>query len=150
MHRSRTFALTTSALLLALPLGLTACGSSDKGSGAQSSAAAPTSGDQGAPSGSGSSGGGDAAGKPSKDEVKTGLVKFYGTQGVTGDKADKLAGCIVDDGYDQFSPKTLIAMRDGKPTDMDPADTASFTKVSTQCAVKTGAGSLPTSLPSAS
>ena len=43
-----------------------------------------------------------------------GLSTFYRqTQGLSADKADKFAVCMVDKTYDKAKPATLEAMRDG-------------------------------------
>lgn len=69
------------------------------------------------------SGDSDDAGKPSKEDVVEGLMKFYqDTQGLSKDKAEKFATCMVDQMYDKASAKTLNAMRDGDPSKLDKAD----------------------------
>lgn len=147
-HSPRRLALSVCAVALAAPLALTGCGLGG-GSGTKSSSVAATSGSSqstgsSAP-GSSSTPAATEGSKPSKDEVKQGLVKYYGTQGVPTATADKLAGCIVDKGYDKFSAQTLNAMKDGDPKSIDPSDVAHFTTVATQCAP--AAGTLPTNLP---
>lgn len=163
MFRSRSVALSASALLLSAPMLLTGCGLG--GSDSKSSSAAPSQSQSQTQSESKSDNGsssptestssastsaqGGADGKPSKDEVKTGLVKYYTDQGVPQSGAETLAGCMVDKGYDKFSAKTLTAMKDGKPGEIDPTDSANFVAVTGQCA-PSGAGlpsGLPTSLP---
>ncbi len=143
----RSLALTATAALLALP-ALTACsgsGSSKAASSSQtsSSASAATS-EAAAPSSDPTGEGGDSSAKPSKDDVKAGLVTFYATKGVTGAPATMLAGCIVDKGYDQFSAQTLTAMKDGKPKNIDQKDSAAFVRVTGQCATSAEMPSLPT------
>lgn len=153
----RRLALTATASVLAIPL-LVGCGGSSSSKSATSTAgsAGATSQNQGdsqQPSSSDSPGssaadtpGAPAAGdKPSKDDVKAGLVKFYATKGVTGQPATMLAGCIVDKGYDKFSAQTLNAMKDGDPSKLDQNDSTTFVQVSGECA--SANGGLPTSLP---
>ena len=69
-----------------------------------------------------------------------GLVQFYATQGKTGETATKLAKCIAGKSYTKLSPKTLEAMKDGRPKQIDPADAAPFSKIAGQCAMAGAAG----------
>ncbi|MCG8654600.1 MULTISPECIES: hypothetical protein [unclassified Yimella] len=158
MSRKRSLSLSAAALLLAAPLGLTGCGmlgddsknsepatssqadNGDKSDGGSSESRSPESS---APGESND----QAAGKPSKDEVKNGLKQYYQGQHIPGPAADKLAGCMVDEGYDRFSAKTLNAIKNGKPGEVDPADSQTFTQVSGTCASKSFNGSIPTDLP---
>lgn len=158
MSRKRSLSLSAAALLLAAPLGLTGCGlggesekadppkpssqteGADKNGDGSSESASPESSSTGESNG-------QAAGKPSKDEVKNGLKQYYQGQNIPGPAADRLAGCMVDEGYEKFSAKTLNAMKDGKPGEVDPADSQTFTQVSGTCASKSFGGSIPTNLP---
>lgn len=59
------------------------------------------------------------SGKPSKDAVLQGLIKFYETkQGLSKPKATKFATCMVKHTYSKASPELLKEMQAGNP---DPA-----------------------------
>ena len=169
-RRSRRVALPAAALMLSAPLLLTGCSmlgsstdkSSSSSSAAASDAAAP-SGSSGASDSSGSSSddgasesssssssdgqSADASGKPSKEDVKNGLRTYYAGQGLPSVAAETFASCMVDEGYDSLSAKTLNAMKDGKPENVDPADSTTFTKLSTTCGARLSGGALPSNLP---
>lgn len=147
------------ALLLCSPLVLTGCGflGSSNDDSASKSPASSTSSTSSLPTASGpgevsptsaTSTPQDASGKPSKDEVRTGLQTYYTNQGLPAAAATTLAGCMVDEGYDKLSAKSLNAMKDGKPESVDPADMPTFTALSSTCTKKLTGGVLPTSLPS--
>lgn len=138
-------AVTATALLL------TGCGGSGQGgAGAPAeqptgSAAAPSTpgGDSSTPATESSTpseesskdSGSDSGGKPSKDEIVTGLTKFYQeTQGQPADKAKKFAVCMVDEMYDKAKPATLKAMRDGQPAKADSGDAGLFAEAGMACA----------------
>lgn len=162
-RRGHRVAIPAAALLLSAPL-LTGCGmfgsatesssssakssasqSSEGSGGATSSAPADDSASESASSSSSASQ--DASGKPSKDEVKAGLRTYYIGQGLPSAAAESFAGCMVDEGYDDLSAKTLNAMKDGKPESIDPADTTTFTKISGTCGSRLSGGALPSNLP---
>ncbi|KNX37846.1 hypothetical protein [Luteipulveratus halotolerans] len=163
MNRTARLRLATCGLLLAAPLALTACGSSDDSKGGDQTsapAAATSSAPEGIASGEPTpgvnteTGGGDAAGKPSKSEVATGIKGIYDKQPESGKLFDtqKLADCIVDKTYDSMSPKSLNALKDGKIQDLDSADQQKLTTTAGECGPKSlkGGGSIPTGLPTGS
>ena len=155
MSRTRSMTMSTAALLLAAPAFLTGCGlgagdekEENKSATTSSQASATSNTSSGSESASQSqTSQSDSSGKPSKDEVKTGLTDYYVKQGMPQQSADKFAQCMVDEGYEKFSAKTLTAMKDGKPQGMDPADSTNFTQVSGKCAQQAAGGALPTNLP---
>lgn len=63
--------------------------------------------------------GGDGGDKPSKDDVKAGLVKavndMMGDESIPGmeEAMDELSGCIVDGVYDDFSAENLEVLANG-------------------------------------
>jgi|GEM_PF-6472239 len=80
---------------------------------------------------------GSSDGKPSKDEVITGLVDFYtSSQGMAKAQATKFATCMVDEMYDKASAKTLKAMQEGKAENIDPDDASLFASAGVACAKK--------------
>ncbi|WP_152361679.1 hypothetical protein [Microlunatus speluncae] len=108
-----------------------------------SPAAAPSTpaGDASTPSGTGPSESGpsddserDAGGKPTKEEIVTGLTKFYQEKhNQPADKAKNFAVCMVDEMYDKAKPASLRAMRDGDPTKLDKSDAALLSDSAYKC-----------------
>ncbi|AKU16130.1 hypothetical protein [Luteipulveratus mongoliensis] len=153
MIRTSKLRLTACGLLLAAPLALTACGSDKSDSPAGGDKTSSQGGAPGIASGEpnpgATDGGGDNAGKPSKDEVSAGLKKFYDKDTTISKVADtkKLSDCVVDKAYDNVSAKTLNAMKDGEPKNMDPADSQKFANYGAECAKTAakvpGAGGIP-------
>lgn len=152
MSRTTTFRMTTCALMLALPLGLTACGGtkhSDKNAApapASTSQAATPSTAPDSPAtaesatspdsatASASQPPADSGDKPAKDEVKAGLRKFYDGQPTAKTiDSQKMADCMVDKGYDAFSARTLTAMMNGDPKSADTADAGNIAKFGGEC-----------------
>ena len=137
--RSRTSGL---ALVLALSLGgtLAACGGSDSSDGssdkAESTSSAPAATTEPTASAEPE---GDSGDKPSKDEVIAGYTKVItATAGANlpEDIVNKVVTCFADELYDTASPKTLQAIADAQPTNVDPADMQAFTDASTACTQK--------------
>ena len=138
MFRAR---MTGVALLLTLSMGaLAACGGSDSDGGTSDGAESTTS--TTAPTtdapetDSTSEGTGD---KPSKDDVVDGYTKILTDQmgdGLPESIVDKVITCFVDEVYDDASAKTLQAIADSKPTDIDPSDASLFTDATTTCQKK--------------
>ncbi|WP_265447880.1 hypothetical protein [Flexivirga meconopsidis] len=131
--------LGAAALLLALPVGLAGCSfgsSSDNKAAVSSSAAAPTSQATKAPS----AGSSDTGGKPTKEQVKTGLNDYFVGKGVPRALMSNVADCVVDDGYDSFSDATLRALQSGQINKLNPLDSAKLATTTTSCLAK-GAGS---------
>ena len=137
--RSRTSGL---ALVLALSLGgtLAACGGSDSSDGssdkAESTPSAPAATTEPTASAEPE---GDSGDKPSKDEVIAGYTKVItATAGANlpEDIVKKVVTCFADELYDTASPKTLQAIADAQPTNVDPADMQAFTDASTACTKK--------------
>lgn len=117
-------------------------------SDAEPSSEAPTSA---APT-SDAAGGNDTGDKPSKQDVSSGLKKFYSTQNVAGMEVldmDKFSDCMVDKGYNTWSNKTLDAIAKGTNMGIDPKDASTFAKFGSECGPQSlkagGAGSAPTS-----
>ena len=145
MNRTARLRLATCGLLLAAPLALTACGSSDDSKGGDQTsapAAATSSAPEGIASGEPTpgvnteTGGGDSAGKPAKEDVSAGLKAFYDKQGgqyTSVLDTQKLADCMTDKSYDTMTAKSLNALKDGKPENMDPADTTKLTTYAGEC-----------------
>ena len=137
--RSRTSGV---ALVLALSLGgtLAACGGSDSSDGssdkAESTPSAPAATTEPTASAEPE---GDSGDKPSKDEVIAGYTKVItATAGANlpEDIVKKVVTCFADELYDTASPKTLQAIADAQPTNVDPADMQAFTDASTACTKK--------------
>ena len=77
----------------------------------------------------------DEGDKPSKSDVVAGLTKFYeNDQKLPADKAKKFAVCMVDEMYDKAKTKTMIAMMNGTPTEMDPSDANLLAQSGVKCA----------------
>lgn len=77
-----------------------------------------------------------SSGKPSKDDVLQGLIKFYETkQGLSKPKATKFANCMVKHTYAKASPKLAEEMKDGNPNPngMSQADKNLITKGGLAC-----------------
>lgn len=151
MIKKLTIALAGAATATALLL--TGCsGSGQAGAGAPveqptGSAAAPSTpgGDSSTPaaessapseeSSKDSGSGQDSSGKPAKDEIVTGLAKYYQeSQGQPAGKAKNFAACMVDEMYDKAKPVTLEAMRDGQPAKADSGDAGLFAQAGMACA----------------
>ncbi|MFC7620732.1 hypothetical protein [Microlunatus sp. GCM10028923] len=132
----RKLSLTLAGAVAASALLLSGCGgAAQTGSDAPAPEAQPSSQAQGSSSApSDSSGGSETGGKPAKEEVVAGFAKYWESNGLPKDKAEKVASCIVDAMYDQAKPKTMTAFKDGEPTKMDVSDTTAFGKVSGECA----------------
>jgi hypothetical protein len=131
------------ALALALSLGgtLAACGGSD-GSSEKADAtpsattSAPAATDEPTASAEPE---GDSGDKPSKDEVIAGYTKVITTTAganLPQDVVKKVVTCFTDELYDTATPKTLQAIADAQPTNVDPADMQAFTDASTACTKK--------------
>lgn len=129
------------ALALATTATLTGCGllgGDDEGGASGSPSATPTAGSTASStpqSGSTAEESDDNRPRPSKAEVVAGLKKYYGAS----DKSnsydhDKLATCIADRGYDKLSSKSLHALKDGKPSDMEKGEIATFAAFAVSCA----------------
>ncbi|NNG40113.1 hypothetical protein HJ588_12650 [Flexivirga sp. ID2601S] len=132
--------LGAAAVLLVLPVGLTGCSfgssSADKAP-VSSSAAAPSSQPSAAP---GTGSGEAASGKPTKEQVKTGLNDYFVGKGVPRALMSNVADCVVDDGYDKFSDTTLRALQSGQIDKLNPLDAATLASTTTTCLAR-GAGS---------
>jgi hypothetical protein len=134
------------ALTLALSLGgtLAACGGSDSdGSSdkAESTPSATTSAPAATaePTATSAEPPADSGDKPSKDEVIAGYTKVLTTTAganLPEDVVKKVVTCFTDELYDTASPKTLQAIADAQPTNVDPADMQAFTDASTACTKK--------------
>ncbi len=147
MIRTLTIALagavTATALLLAGCAGAQGQTGSGQPAAQPSGPAAAPSGDSSTPSGDASTPGGgeasddsekEAGGKPSKEEIVTGLTKFYQTtQNQPADKAKNFATCMVDEMYDKAKPASLIALRDGQPTKLAKSDQALLIESANNC-----------------
>jgi hypothetical protein len=132
--------VAAAAILLAIPTGLTACGSGKSGnvdSSAPASASSSAPATQAGPS--------DATGKPSKQEVAAGMTQYLVGKGVPRSLVDNVANCIANKGYSQFSDSTLRALQSGKISELNPLDAGKLTKVTTTCLASGAVGS---SLPS--
>ena len=134
------------ALVLALSLGgtLAACGGSDSSDGSSDKAESTPSATASEPAATdeptaAATPEGDAGDKPSKDEVIAGYTKVItATAGANlpKDIVNKVVTCFADELYDTASPKTLQAIADAQPTNVDPADMQAFTDASTACTKK--------------
>ena len=131
MHRRLAF--TLAAGVAAATLALTGCGGAQPSgtpTAQESAAAQPSSESSPATSprrpstaSTPSEKPGDDGEKPSKQEIVAGLTTFYQqTQGLSADKAEKFAVCMVDEMYDKAKTATLEAMRDGDTTKIAMSD----------------------------
>lgn len=120
---------TAAAILLALPVSLTACSShkADKAGVSSPTTATP------APTGSTDAGGGNGGSKPTKAEVAAGMTNYFVGKGVPRSLVGNVTNCVADKGYTQFSDTTLNALKDGKIDKLNPLDAAELTKVTTTC-----------------
>ena len=141
--RSRTSGL---ALVLALSLGgtLAACGGSDSSDGSSDKTESTPSATSSAPAATteptaSAEPEGDSGDKPSKDDVIAGYTKVITTTAganLPEDIVNKVVTCFADELYDTASPKTLQAIADAQPANVDPADMQAFTDASTACTKK--------------
>ena len=137
--------VVSAALLLAVSSVLAGCSGSSSGDGGTPPAAGSTSG--GPASGTMSSGA--PSGRPTKQEVVAGIERSYGGTQRTGTGLPDLAGCIADKGYDTWSERTLRALADGDPLQIDPADVPGYASAMTACATGALRSAVPgMSLPS--
>lgn len=143
LRSTSTRPAVAAALALATTAALTGCGmlggDEESGGDKSSAAASPSGGGKASstpqPSGDKESSESEKKPRPSKADVVSGLKKFYDrTDKTSSFDHDKLANCIADKGYDNLSSKTLHALKDGKPTDMDKGDSAKFGAFSASCA----------------
>ncbi|SDS82562.1 hypothetical protein [Microlunatus soli] len=87
---------------------------------------------------------GDSTGKPTKDELVAGLVKYYASTGVTGAAADKTAACLADKIYGTMSADALKSLAEGKldGSALTGGDAQAFANASGACVKEmTGGGS---------
>ncbi|KQX74390.1 hypothetical protein ASD10_03880 [Aeromicrobium sp. Root472D3] len=129
------------ALTLSLTGTLAACGGSDDDSAASdpTSSAAPTAEAETTTPEPTADSGGDAAGKPSRDDVIAGYTKVItGTAGANlpDDIVKQVVTCFVDELYEPASAQTLQAIADADPSGVDPADAQLFGDASTTCTAK--------------
>ncbi|MCL8253069.1 hypothetical protein AERO_16910 [Aeromicrobium fastidiosum] len=129
------------ALTLSLTGTLAACGGSDDDSAASdpTSSAAPTAEAETTTPEPTADAGGDAAGKPSRDDVIAGYTKVItGTAGANlpDDIVKQVVTCFVDELYEPASAQTLQAIADADPSGVDPADAQLFGDASTTCTAK--------------
>ncbi|MDE9367084.1 hypothetical protein PZ938_15815 [Luteipulveratus sp. YIM 133132] len=156
-----TIARTAAAgLLLATPLALTGCGrfGGDDPTPVPPGSAAPTAdptapstGSTPPPSSSTPGTTDDAAGRPSREAVTSGVRTAYGSSPAAAVlDVDKLASCVTNDIYDTVSAPTLQALADGKPSNIrNPQDVRTVAQAVGDCTpkAKRNVPSLPTDIP---
>lgn len=128
------------AALLAIPLGLSACG----GGGTTATSSTGTTSSSSTTSSSGSTPpAADNTGKPSRAAATRGMTKILqsgvGASGPSPAQLDKIATCIVDKTYDKLTVKTLTAMAAGNDkTNPDDADKPDLSAALTYCSKAAG------------
>ncbi|SDE40643.1 hypothetical protein [Auraticoccus monumenti] len=155
---TRPLAAGLAALALTLGLGLTGCSTGDEaaqpdatGSDTTTSqpetapseapSETPSETPSEAPSEDASTDSGESGGKPSKEEVATGLNDLVaemspGASEASGDVLEKLTTCAVDKIYDTASEKSLQAIAEGDLSGADPDDLTDLSNAISECSTE--------------